>query len=71
MRLDQAAIGHILLFIRARHFGDVRTATEHQVWLRKRLKASFSEVLLKYGDPDRDYMSVMNRWFEEEMKAIR
>ncbi len=67
MKLTKKIVEHILFFIRARHFGDMRESTEHQTWLKRKLKNRFVRVLLKHGDPDRDgYMKVMNKWFNEE-----
>ena len=72
MNLTPEITGHILEFIRARHFGDMRESINHQTWLKKRLKKAFVPVLLKNGDPDRDgYMEVMMKWFEEERLLLQ
>lgn len=71
MRLNKAIIEHVLYFIRSRHVGDIRSATEHQAFLKRRLRNAYSKVLLQHGDPDRDYMAVMNRWLEEERVLLR
>jgi hypothetical protein len=71
MKLRAEIIEKVLLFIRARHIGDVQEAGKHQMWLKSKLKKSYSSVLLKHGDPDRDYMATMQKWFKEERQAVR
>lgn len=65
MRQTASTTNHILEFIRARHISDMKESKKHQTWLKKKLKKQFTAVLLKHGDPDRDYMGVMFKWFEE------
>ncbi len=70
MKLTAEIIGHIREYIRARHFGKVDAAANHQMWLKNKLRQNYSAVLMKHGDPDRgNYINVMQKWFEEERKA--
>jgi len=64
-------IERIIYFIRERYVGNIAEATMHQNWLKKRLRGSFTAVLLKNGNPDvDDYHTVMQRWFEEERALL-
>lgn len=72
MRPTAQVVGHIREFIRARHFGNVEEAGNQQMWLKSKLRKSYSAVLMKHGDPDRgNYMDVMQRWFEEERLLLQ
>ena len=70
MKSTAESIGHILEFIRARHLGNVKEAGKQQMFLKSKLRKTYSAVLLKHGDPDHDdYMTVMMNWFAEERAA--
>jgi hypothetical protein len=70
MKVRGKIIERIIYFIRERHVGNIVEATKHQAWLKKRLRNSFTSVLLRNGNPDTDYLDVIQRWFEEERAAL-
>jgi hypothetical protein len=70
--IQRKITGRIIDYLRARHAGDVQTASSLQKDLMRMLGKSYKKTMMAHGDPDApdQYQTVLNAWQREYQKTI-